>query len=143
MRKGTAVATTTSIATGAVNHLRLTVSDLERSTEFYSAMLGFQIVAELPTGVILSNGGAMLQIGLAPVAERALSGDRFNENRIGLDHVAFSVAGKEVLDHAVSLLDKRNVPHGEVIDLGPGFGLYELFLRDPDNIQLELIAPYP
>jgi glyoxylase I family protein len=136
------MATKTSIATGAINHLRLTVSDLERSKEFYSAVLGFQIVAELPTGVVLSNGGTILQIGLAPIAGRASSGDRFDENRIGLDHVAFSVAGKQVLDHAVSLLDRRKVPHGEVSDLGPGFGLYELCLRDPDNIQLELIAPY-
>jgi glyoxylase I family protein len=34
------------------------------------------------------------------------------------------------------------VSHGEIKDLGPGMGLYVLALRDPDNIQLELTAPY-
>lgn len=27
-------------------------------------------------------------------------------------------------------------------DLGPGLGIYVLAFRDPDNVQLELTAPY-
>lgn len=34
------------------------------------------------------------------------------------------------------------MPHGEVRDLGAGFGIYVMALRAPDNIQIELTAPY-
>jgi hypothetical protein len=42
----------------------------------------------------------------------------------------------------VRLFDERDVPHGEIKDLGPDLGIYVLAFRDPDNIQLELTAPY-
>ncbi len=38
--------------------------------------------------------------------------------------------------------DKQGVPHGEIEDLGPDLSIYVLAFRDPDNIQLELTAPY-
>ena len=40
------------------------------------------------------------------------------------------------------MLDARGVPRGEIKDLGAAFGLYVLAFRDPDNVQLELSAPY-
>jgi len=42
----------------------------------------------------------------------------------------------------VRVLDGRGVPWGEITDLGEAFGLYILAFRDPDNVQLELTAPY-
>jgi glyoxylase I family protein len=138
-----ATTTSTAIATGTLHHLRLTVSDLERAHAFYTGVLGFQVVAELPSGVILSNGTTMLGLGPAPRPEQAIKGDQFDENRIGLDHLAFSVASRDVLKQAVRLLAERGMPHGEITDLGPGLGQYVLFFRDPDNIQIELMAPYP
>ena len=36
------------IPTGDIHHLRLTVTDLERSREFYTGLLGFGIAAESP-----------------------------------------------------------------------------------------------
>ena len=36
------------IATGAIHHLRLTVTDLKRSREFYTELLGFDIAADSP-----------------------------------------------------------------------------------------------
>ena len=61
---------------------------------------------------------------------------------MGLDHLSFSVASRDELYHAVAVLDARRVLHGEIKDLGPSFGIYVLMIRDPDNIQLELSAPY-
>lgn len=40
-------------------------------------------------------------------------------------------------------LDGQGVVRGEIKDLGPGFAIYVMAVRDPDNIQLELTAPYP
>ena len=131
----------TTIATGAVHHLTLIVTDVQRSVEFYTALLGFQLALEIGPRRLLSNGSVIVALA-PPDPDQALPNDRFNENRVGLDHLSFSVARRADLETAVGLFDAQGVPHGEIKDLGPGMGLYVLALRDPDNIQLELTAPY-
>ena len=113
-----------------------------RSRAFYTEVLGFEFVMDLPSGVFLSNGVVGLGIGPGPGPERAPANDRFDEARVGLDHLSFQVADRAELERAARLLDERGVPRGEVTDLGDAFGLYVLALRDPDNIQLELTAPH-
>jgi catechol 2,3-dioxygenase-like lactoylglutathione lyase family enzyme len=78
-----------------------------------------------------------LLLGLRPVAP---TGDRFDEDRVGLDHLSFNVASREELDRAVTLFDEKGVSHGEIKPLA-GFGIFVLPFRDPDNIQIELTAP--
>lgn len=131
----------TRINVGGVHHLRLTVSDVERARAFYAGVLGFDVLMELPPGVLLHNGQFLLGLGPAPGPDADSSGDRFDENRVGLDHLSFSVASREDLDEALRILDQHGVPHGEIKDLGPDFGICILAVRDPDNIQLELTAP--
>jgi glyoxylase I family protein len=138
------------IAIGGIHHLRLTVTDVARSKEFYTGLLGFDVAVESPPegdperealypvlwgGVVMVRGGLLM--GLRPVAPE---GDRFDEDRVGLDHLSFSVASRADLDDAVRLLDERGVAHGEIRTLG-GFGIHVLPFRDPDNIQIELTAP--
>jgi len=132
----------TPIATGPVHHLRLTVADVARSRAFYEEVLGFRHVVDLPAGVFLSNGALGLGIGPSPAPGRAPADDRFDEARVGLDHLSFQVASRAELERAARLLDARGVPRGEVTDLGDAFGLFILAFRDPDNIQLELSAAY-
>ncbi len=131
---------TDPIRTGAVHHLRLTVTDVNRAQEFYTTLLGFQEIAPLPSGVLLGNGTVLL--GLGPAPEQPIPNDRFDENRVGLDHLSFTVNSRDELDAAERLLTERGIPHGGVKDLGQDFGLYILAFRDPDNIQLELTALY-
>ena len=76
-------------------------------------------------------------LGLRPVAPAS---DRFDENRVGLDHLSFGVPGRADLERAAQLFDERGVPHGEIRRL-EGFGIDILPFRDPDNVQLELTAP--
>lgn len=133
---------TDTIASGAIHHVRLTVTDVERSRQFYTKLLGFDVLVELPPGVLLTNGSVLVGIGPPPNPERAIDGDRFSENRVGLDHLSFSVSDRGELEKAALLLDKHEVERGEITDLGEGFGIYILAFRDPDNIQLELTAPY-
>lgn len=138
------------IATGGVHHIRLTVTDVKRSREFYTELLGFDIAADSPPagdpsaeaayqvlwgGCVMIRGNLLL--GLRPVAP---PGDRFDENRVGLDHLSFSVDTRAELDDAMKLLDDRGVSHGPIIPL-EGFGIAVLPFRDPDNIQVELTAP--
>ena len=76
-------------------------------------------------------------MGLRPVAPWD---DQFDEDRVGLDHLSFSVPGRDDLERAVALFDARGVPHGEITP-SPSFGTLVLPFRDPDSIQVELTAP--
>jgi len=66
--------------------------------------------------------------------------DRFDEDRVGLDHLSFNVADRAALESALARFDAEGVPHGEIKPL-PSFGILVLPFRDPDNIQVELTAP--
>ena len=132
----------TTIATGSVHHLTLTVTDVQRSVEFYTSFLGFQLVMEFGSRRLLSNGSVILALTPPPDAAQAIQGDRFSENRVGLDHVSLNVARRADLETAVRLFADQGVAQGEIKDLGADLGLYVLAFRDPDNIQLELTAPY-
>lgn len=133
---------TNHIATGGVNHLVLTVTDVDRSVEWYKDLLGFQVAVELGERKIMSNGNVLLAIGPPPDPAKAITNDIFDENRVGLDHLSFNVNSRDELENAIQLFDENGVSHGEIKDLGPGLGIYVLAFRDPDNVQLELTAPY-
>ncbi len=130
-----------TIKSGVVHHMTITVTDVERSTAFYSSILGFQKVADFGSRAILHNGHVLVALTPPTDPAQALANDRFNENRVGLDHVSFAVESHAELEQAIAVLDEHGVEHGEINDLAP-FGIYVLAFRDPDNIQLELTAPY-
>jgi catechol 2,3-dioxygenase-like lactoylglutathione lyase family enzyme len=138
------------IPTGEIHHLRLTVTDLERSRQFYTSLLGFEVAVESPppddpsaaeTFKILFGGVVMIRgnllMGLRPMAP---SGDRFDPDRVGLDHLSFGVASHDDLEQAIRLFDEHGVSHGEITSL-PSFGIDVLPFEDPDGVQLELTAP--
>ena len=129
-------------------HVRLTVTDLARSKEFYDAVFGWDVAFEVPEGadeqtrqrlaflyggVIYTFGGGLF--GLRPVAPES---DAFSEDRVGLDHVAFAVASVAVLEAAAATLDALGVAHEDIKDLGR---MAILEFRDPDGVALELTAP--
>jgi glyoxylase I family protein len=128
-----------AIKFNGIHHMTLTVTDTERSLDFYNTILGFEFLREVPPDnrKLMTAGG--LLIGLRPIP--ASPDDQFDEDRVGLDHLSFSVPNRAELDAAVQLLDTLGVPHGDIEDL-PQSKLYMLVFRDPDNIQLELTAPY-
>ncbi len=128
-----------SIATTHAHHVTLTVSDIERSTAFYK-LLGFEYVADYGPRAVLGNNSMLLVLAPPPDPAQAIANDRFNENRIGLDHLSLNVATRGELDTALVLLSKHNVPVGEIKPLEP-FGIAVLAFRDPDNIQIELTSP--
>ncbi len=136
------------IEIAAVHHLRLTCTDVARSREFYTSLLGFEVAVDVPppddpSNSILFGGCVLIQgsllLGLRPVAP---ADDRFDEDRVGLDHLSLSVPDHATLEEAVRAFDAKGVSHGPITDL-PSFGIQVLPFRDPDNIQLELTAPLP
>jgi catechol 2,3-dioxygenase-like lactoylglutathione lyase family enzyme len=132
----------TTVQTGAAHHIRLTVTDPARSREFYTGLLGFTVAMDFPDGVIVSNGSLLLALRTGPDAAHARRGDRFDPNRVGLDHLAIGVASRTDIEAAARVCDERGVTHGEIVDLGTDFKLYVMMLEDPDGIQIELAAPH-
>jgi glyoxylase I family protein len=130
-----------TIPSAGVHHIRLTVADVERSRSFYTELLGFEQLVDFGGAYFLSNGSVGLGIGPSPDPNQAIPNDRFDENRVGLDHLSFSVPSRNDLEEAVRTMDEMGVPHGDITDLGEGFGICILAFRDPDNIQLELSSP--
>lgn len=132
------------LKTGTLSHMVLTVNDIEQSREFYTTVLGFDVIKEIPdrNRVIMTNGDVTLGIGLPPDPDQAPKSDSFSEHRVGLDHASFSVESHDSLLEAARLFDENNVSHGEIKDLrAAGIPLYVMSFRDPSNIQLELAAP--
>ncbi len=134
------------IDTKAFSHVRLTVTDIDRSRAFYDAVFGFPVLLEAPqevdpasaAGLEFLFGGVIYQIGDSLLGLRPVATDTFDEDRVGLDHLSFAVDGRAELDRAVEMLNEQNVTHEGVKDIGVAFILE---FRDPDNIALELFAP--
>jgi len=134
------------IATNAYAHVRLTVTDIERSRAFYDDIFALPVAFELPKDADEATreelsflfGGVIYQLGDSLLGLRPVSKDEFDENRTGLDHVSFAVADQAALDDAARQLDDRGIAHSGVKDIGAG---HILEFRDPDNIALELFAP--
>lgn len=129
------------ISVGAMHHMSLNVPDPARARDFYTRVLGFDVLAEVPGGYLLTNGKMLFGVRLPPKETPVAPGARFSEFGIGLDHLAFSVPDRQSLEDAVQKFDAFGVPHGEITDLGEAFGIFVLFFRDPFNFQLELTAP--
>ena len=130
------------VAVSGIHHLALVVSDLARAAAFYQEILGFGPIIDMGSRVITSNGNTILALTLPSREGEKPQNDRFDENRIGIDHLSFSVASLAALENAVRVFDAQHIAHGEIKDLGPGLPIYVLAFRDPDNIQLELTAPH-
>jgi glyoxylase I family protein len=126
-----------TIQTLKADHVALTVTDPARSRAFYE-LLGFRLAEEMPTGFLLTNGSFMIGVRTAWDPARAPQNDRFDPNRVGLDHLALAVSSRSDLENAVRLAAEHGIECGEIVESGPE---YVLMLKDPDGGQVELCTP--
>ncbi|MBM7770829.1 glyoxylase I family protein [Actinokineospora baliensis] len=110
-----------------VEHIALTVTDVDRSVPWYERVLGFTTEsrtdrADGPSTVRLRGLGVTLTLVQYPDGSHA----PFDECRPGLDHLVFSVADRTWPDR----LAEYGVPHTDTPD--------GVALRDPDGIRLVL-----
>ncbi len=124
-----------------IHHVALTVTDIEASVRWYVEVFGVSRKYDEPHypdgpgyGVILAHPQGF-NIGLDHHPDNA--GERFSENRAGLDHVGFLVVSRVELEGWAAHLRDVGVEHSPITDMEWGS---VLVFRDPDNIQLELIA---
>ena len=123
---------------------RFTVRDADRSAAWYERVLCMKLLGEL-TELATPGVAARVVTMMNPTAGMTFglvehdSGDdgEFSEFRIGLDHLSLVVASRDELEEWVEHLDDCGVAHSAIAEMPYGS---VLVFRDPDNIQLELIA---
>jgi glyoxylase I family protein len=124
---------------GGVHHVALTVRDVGRSKAWYQRVLGLSDLFEggddNVSFVVLTDASGQLMLGLRQY--QGGSGDRFDEFRTGLDHLAFGVSDKAELQAWDARFAELGVDRSPIKDSPAG---PMLTLRDPDNIQLEFVA---
>jgi catechol 2,3-dioxygenase-like lactoylglutathione lyase family enzyme len=116
----------------ALNHVTLRSTDLARTLGFYQQLLGLEPGPRPAVGVpgswLYAAGHPVLHVLEGPVDGRGGA----------IDHVTFEARGRTVLS---ARLDAAAVPF-ELVALPDGSAL-QMFLRDPDGAQIELIFKHP
>ncbi|GHC87601.1 hypothetical protein GCM10007079_31890 [Nocardiopsis terrae] len=122
-------------------HIGLNVTDLERSLDFYSRVLGFEVMGQSREQgreyAFLGRDGTLL----LTLWQQSVTG--FRPDTAGLHHLSFQVdtveevrrAEAALLEAAVEFAHDGVVPHGE------GAASGGIFFHDPDGVRLEIYAP--
>ena len=127
-----------------VAHVAIVVRDMEASAAWWCRVLGLERVARFDEPpdeqrhprILLRSPSSGLVIGVHEPHRR--SGDRFDPDRTGLDHLALTVPDRDALNTWSAHLDRLGVPHSPVRSArAASFVSFE----DPDGIQLELWWP--
>jgi glyoxylase I family protein len=122
-----------------VSHVTLTVTDLDKSKEWYTDVFGWQPMMDG------DEDGIKWTVGVLPGANiffgmrvhESGTADEFHPGRTGMDHVAFAVDSRAVLDEWQKTFEKKGVNHSPVQEMPYG---QVLNFKDPDNIALEIFA---
>ncbi len=119
-----------------VNHLSLSVTDLDVSEGFYTRLFGMRRVLDVGYGRILMHQSTGFVLALLHLPDA--TGGRFSELVTGLDHVGFAATDRAELVEWEERMREQGVEHTPIRDMALG---YHLNFRDPDGIALELQAP--
>jgi catechol 2,3-dioxygenase-like lactoylglutathione lyase family enzyme len=125
-----------------LDHLRLTVRDVAAARRLYDPVLrclGFEPVAREDDGVAWGKpnaDGRMQWLILTPASRDG----EHDAAAVGLHHIAFPAAGREVVDRVHELAVAAGA---EILDPPQEFdyepGYYAVFFRDPNGFKLEVV----
>ncbi len=127
-----------SHAVGGVDHVGLTVSDLEASTTFFTNLLGFKEVGGDPSypARFVSNGEILVTLWQA--GEGPIAFDR--KQNVGLHHLAFKVESFDALDELYQRCKEApSVKIEFAPELSYGGPAKHMMLREPSGNRLEFI----
>lgn len=118
-----------------LNHAVLYVKDAARSADFYSDLLGFRTVAEMPGAKFMQAPGSNNDhdLGLFQVGDAAGPSEAGRQT-VGLYHLAWEVDTLNELDRLQQVLSERSALIG-ASDHGTTKALYA---RDPDGLEFEV-----
>jgi catechol-2,3-dioxygenase len=125
----------------ALNHVAVTVRDIDVSGPWYQAVIGAEPLLDEHTAagfrhlVWALDNGTLFGIHQH---DRAAGDEGFSEFSVGLDHVGFGCANRAELQEWQARLDELGIANDGIVDEHYGSGLS---FRDPDGIALEFFAP--
>jgi len=126
------------VLTLGMNHVGLTVTDLDKSVAFFTETLDWDEVGGYPDypSRFVTDGKMFLTLWQATDPDNAIAFDR--KNNVGLHHLAFTVKSLEALD----VLHARFVAtDGVVIEFSPepngGGPTIHMMIREPSGNRLE------
>src|SRR5215831_16210322 len=119
-----------------IGHVLLRVLDMGRSVEFYSTLLGFEVMEQDPDhgGVFMALPGHAHTLDLFP-APAGPTHAAADPGRIGVHHVAFRVDGDAALTDAYWALVDADV---EVVRAVDHVSQKSIYFHDPDGNLLEI-----
>ncbi len=125
---------------GAIHHLELYVSDLERSARFWGWLLarfGYEPYQEWDDGISFRTATTYLVFVEAPVDSRGL-----DRRGAGLNHLAFCLPTPDQVDDLRELLAERGVRllYDDRYPHAGGSDHYAVFFEDPDGLKVEVVA---
>ncbi len=130
--------TNSNPATAGVDHVGLSVRNLESTRSFFCDCLGWSIVGGRPDypAAFVSDGRQMVTLWQVESPERSVAFDR--RANVGLHHLALAVADRAGLD---ALYERVSTWTGVVVEFGPelsGKGpKVHFMIREPGGIRLE------
>lgn len=136
------MSTPTDLPVPAVHHVSLSVTDPERSAQWYQALLGgasivnrvgpdwHRVRMQWPNGLVL---GLTRHDATSP-------GSSFDHTRVGLDHLGLGCADEAAVRAWADRLDALGFTRGPVEDVPYGWAVTA---RDPDGIAVEIFSPKP
>ncbi len=117
-----------------LEHVNLTVADLDRSIDFYTRLLGWRVRWQGTT----STGRPAAHVGnddmYLALFEGSGTSPTWDYGRVGFNHLGFVV---DDLDDAKARLAELGAPVHNEDDYDPGRRLY---FSDPDGLEVELVA---
>lgn len=141
------------MARGSIDHISLTVSDLDRSTKFYeriSKLMGYAPVEVLESTQEAMKTRLKAWVGSGYVVSiRPSKGESANRahdrNAPGLNHIAFSAEDRSDVERMHELLKEMGaivLDPPEQYPYSPGY--YAVYFSDPDGLKFEFAhAPRP
>jgi lactoylglutathione lyase len=128
----------TEAMTQGLSHLGLTVSKLDKTTQFFTDTLGWKIAGEKPAypAKFVTDGKMFVTLWQVANKETAINFDR--KNNVGLHHLALSVPSEENLNILYERF--KSVPD-LIIEFAPEFNgqgpTIHMMIREPSGNRIE------
>lgn len=126
-----------------IGHIGINLSNSSKSFQFWKDLLrylDFKIIEEGSGHFDANDGRSYLCVS---VMEKNYKAVGFHRKRTGLNHIAFRVLSRELVDQCVSeFLTPRKIkalyggakPYPEYVE-----GYYAVYFEDPDRIKVEIV----
>src|ERR1700719_180494 len=140
----------------ATDHTGITVSNLERSLEFWQNVLGFEFShrahqtsemaseitgvagAEIKLAVVKAPGGHKIELleYLAPADRKKVD---VRPCDVGSVHVAFTIDNLDTVLNTIAASGWKAAGKPQTLTVGPNAGKRVVYVRDPDGTTIEFM----